>query len=57
MTFLDAAAWFGLGYISAIVTVLGLFVWAALRLRGPAEDRTELDNEAPATPHKARGLT
>lgn len=45
MTSLYAGAWFALGYLSAIVTVLGLFVWAALRLRGDDTDRTEMEGD------------
>lgn len=57
MTFLDAAAWFGLGYVSAIVTAMLVFVWACLRLGGEADDRTEMDNDTPppaAQPREAR---
>jgi len=53
-----AFALFALGYVSAIVTAMLVFVWACLRLGGEADDRTELDNDTTplpaAEPRKAR---
>ena len=45
-----AFALFALGYISAIVTAMLVFVWACLRLGGEASDRTELDNDTTPYP-------
>ena len=45
-----AFALFALGYVSAIVTAMLVFVWACLRLGGEADDRTELDNDTTRLP-------
>lgn len=45
-----AFALFALGYVSAIVTAMLVFVWACLRLGGEAIDRTELDNDTTPLP-------
>jgi hypothetical protein len=47
-------ALFALGYISAIVTAMLVFVWACLRLGGEADDRTEMDNDTPPPPAQPR---
>lgn len=49
-----AFALFALGYISAIVTAMLVFVWACLRLGGTVDDRTEMDNDTPPPPAQPR---
>lgn len=47
---MKAFALFALGYVSAIVTAMLVFVWACLRLGGQFDDRTELDNDTTPLP-------